>query len=168
MPILLEDRDLSSDLEGVRSLILVPCRFCPAANLAVRSSTPYFDPLRKGTRTEAYEAYIRELKSSLERRGIRTDMFDSHLPQHTVMCMWGAKRRAELARRAADYDAVLVLGCDAAVESARHAVDQDKCRVIAGMEVRGIMNVMPAVGSQMSLSLEVVHKTPGRFGPSEA
>jgi hypothetical protein len=54
-------------------------------------------------------------------------------------------RRKELARQAAEYDAVIVLGCDAAVETIRSAVQSIGCRVIQAMEVEGIMNVIPTL-----------------------
>ena len=38
MPFYLEDRDISSAIAEIRSALIVPCRFCPAATLAVRES----------------------------------------------------------------------------------------------------------------------------------
>jgi hypothetical protein len=41
MPFYLKDRDISSDIATVHFVLIVPCRFCPAASLAVRERQPY-------------------------------------------------------------------------------------------------------------------------------
>ena len=155
MPILLRDRDISSDIAMLRSILIVPCRFCPAANLAVREGKPFIELFRKFLRTASYESYIRALQSRLESHGIRTGVFDSRLPTQFVVCMWTSERRDDLAKHAADYDAVIVLGCDAAVETARYCIKSDNCRVIPGMEVEGIMNVIPTLKFPFNIYLEV-------------
>jgi hypothetical protein len=154
MPFYLKDRDISSDLAGIRSALIVPCRFCPAATLAVRESKPYLEPFRRLLRTASYESYVRGLKARLESQGIRTGVFDSKLPHQFVVCMWTTERRKDLARQAAGYDAVIVLGCDAAVETVRSYLPPDR-RVIRGMEVEGIMTVAPKVRFPLTVSLEV-------------
>lgn len=47
------------------------------------------------------------------------------------------RRRAALARHAREYDAVLVLGCDAAAQTIRDCTGPNLCRVIRAMEVEG-------------------------------
>jgi hypothetical protein len=47
MPFHLKDRDISSDIAGVHSALIVPCRFCPAASLAVRQKKPYIALFRR-------------------------------------------------------------------------------------------------------------------------
>ncbi len=69
--------------------------------------------------------------------------------------MWGQGRRQDLAKQAAKYDALMVLGCDAAVETARLGVKLSGCRVIPGMQVEGIMNVIPSLHFPFNISLEV-------------
>ena len=56
------------------------------------------------------------------------------------MCIWTSKKRNKLERSAKQFDAVLVLGCESAVESVRNAVKSSQCKVIEGMKVTGIMN----------------------------
>jgi hypothetical protein len=158
MPFHLKDRDVSSDIVELHSALIVPCRFCPAASLAVRENKPYIAPLRRLLRTAAYESYIQRLQTRLEAQGIRTSVFDSKLPHQFVMCMWTSGRRKDLARRAAGYDAALVLGCDAAIATARSCVPSN-CRVIPGMEVEGIMSVIPVVHFPFNVSLEVSSMT---------
>jgi hypothetical protein len=115
MPFYLKDRDINQDMDGVRSALIVPCRFCPAASLAVKEKKPYFELFRKLLRTASYESYVQGLKSRLESQGVRTDIYDSKLLNQFVVCMWTTRRRQDLARHAAGYDAVIVLGCDAAL-----------------------------------------------------
>ncbi len=143
MPFYLNDRDVTADLAGVRSVLIVPCRFCPAASLAVRKDAPYIQLFRKLLRTPAFEEHIGALRSRLVRAGIRTEVFESRFPLHFVLCMWTSGRRERLARRAAGYEAMMVLGCDAAVDTVRSCAGRSGCRVIPGMEAEGIMNVAP-------------------------
>ena len=155
MPFYLKPRDSFSDTSTIRSALIVPCRFCPAASLAVREKKPYLKPLSSFLRTPSYEAHIRALKSRLESRGIRTEVFDSKWPHHFVMCMWTAGQRAALSRRAAGHDVAIVLGCDAAVETVRSALSSTDCRVVPGMEVEGVMNVMPMVRFPLEIRLHL-------------
>ncbi len=159
MPFYLKDRDISSDIAAVHSVLIVPCRFCPAASLAVREEKPYLEPFRWFLRTPSYESYIQLLKSRLESQGIRTGVFDSKLPHQFVLCMWTSGRRKDLARYAVGYDALVVLGCDAAVETARSCTRSTHCRVIPGMEAEGIMNVIPNFQFPFNIRLQVSNVT---------
>lgn len=161
MPFYLKDREIDTDLDGVHSVLLVPCRFCPAASLAVKENKPYFELFRKLLRTASYESYVQGLKSHLEGLGIRTDIYDSKLLNQFVMCMWTSRRRQDLARRAAGYDAVIVLGCEAAVETARICQQSSGCHVIQGMTVEGIMNVLPTLKLPLNIWLVVTSVTRG-------
>ncbi len=159
MPFYLKERDTSQDLSGVHSVLIVPCRFCPAASLAVREGKPYIKLFRNFLRTPSYEQHIQALKSRLVANGIRTGVYDSKSPHQFVVCMWTSGRRKDLARRAAEYDAVMVLGCDAAVETARQALKSSNCRVIPGMDVEGIMNVIPRLHFPFEIRLEMTSVT---------
>lgn len=154
MPFYLRDRDISSDIATVDSVLIVPCRFCPAATLAVRERKPYIKLFGKLLRTPSYESYIQALKSRLESEGVRTGVFDSKLPHQFVVCMWTSGRRKALARQAARYDAAIVLGCDAAVETVRSCLPANY-RVIPGMEAEGVMSVIPSLQFPFNVSLEV-------------
>ena len=46
MPFYLKDRNISLDIAKVHSVLIVPCRFCPAASLAVREEKPYLGVCR--------------------------------------------------------------------------------------------------------------------------
>lgn len=155
MPFYLKESDILPKVAGLRSVLIVPCRFCPAASLAVKEDKPYIELFRRFLRTEAYESFIRALKRRLEDEGIRTDVFDSKLPHHFVTCMWTSRRRKRLAKRAAKFDGVVVLGCDATTETVRDAIGSADCQVIQAMDVEGIMNVLPKVRFPLNISLKV-------------
>ena len=55
----------NSNLSQFKSVLIVPCRFCPAASLAVSEDRPYLEPFRRLLRTEAYESMIRTLQHRL-------------------------------------------------------------------------------------------------------
>ena len=155
MPFYLKEADILPEIAGLRSVLIVPCRFCPAASLAVKENKPYFEPFRRLLRTEAYESHIRDLKNRLEREGIETEVFDSKLLHQFVACMWTERCRKAFARRASQFEAVLVLGCEAAVATMSDALDPTECKVIGGMEEEGITNVVPKLSFPAKLSLEV-------------
>jgi hypothetical protein len=155
MPFYLRESIELSQLAGLRSVLLVPCRFCPAASLAVREKEPYIEPFRRFLRTGAYEAFITTLKRRLEDRGTEVAVFESRLLHQFVACMWTSRRRSALATRAARFEAVIVLGCDAMVQAVRDAVKSTDCRVIQGMEIEGLMNVLPTVAFPCNVTLNL-------------
>ena len=168
MPFCLRDRDFTDQLDGVRSVLIVPCRFCPAASLAVRKNQAYMEPFKNLMRTAAYEDYLKDLVNSFELRGIRAEVFDCKLPNHFILCMWPQGRRDALARRAARYDAVVVLGCDCALKTAEHSLKNvPGCRVIHGMEAEGVMNVVPSLEWPCKVNLKVNSVTQVKQTPSE-
>ena len=153
MPFYLKESHVLPRVAGFRSVLIVPCRFCPAASLAVREKSPYIELFRRFLRTEAYELFIQTLERRLNDEGIKTAVFDSKLPHQIVACMWTSGRRRELAKRAAEFEGVVVLGCDAMVETVSDSIRPTDCRVIQGMEVEGIMNVLPTLSFPFNLSL---------------
>ena len=155
MPFYLKETDILPQVAGLQSVLIVPCRFCPAASLAVREKKPYIEPFRRFLRTEAYESFIQSLTSRLKHTGIKAVVFDSKLPHHLVTCMWTSGRRKELAKRAAGFEGVVVLGCEATVDTVRDSLGSTEHRVIQGMEIEGIMNVIPAVSFPCNISLDM-------------
>jgi len=140
MPIHLEDLDVTSRIEGIDSVLIVPCNMCPAVTVAVNEKKPFLQPLRNLLKSAPFERHIEELQSRLEARGVRTTVFRSDLPHQWFVCMWSAGRRRKLEKQARQHDAVVVLGCDTAIETVREAVAATGCKVIEGMEVVGFMN----------------------------
>ena len=155
MPLYLKTTNIAEQVGGLKSVLIVPCGFCPAASIAVQQDKPYFQPLRRLLKTEAYEDFIRDMKRQLAQKGLKTDVFSITLPHHMVACMWTSGRRLKLAERAAQFEGVVVLGCDAAVETVRIALTGVDCRIIQGMESEGVMNVVPKVSFPFNISLVV-------------
>lgn len=160
MPFILKDNKDISKFTGFNSVLLVPCRFCPAASSAVRNNKPYFEVWRRFLKTDSYEREIDTLKSTLEKRGIRTGIFKSRLIHQFVLCMWTSRRRRKLLKYARDYEAVVVLGCEAAVQTVRDSVKSSSCKVVPGLESEGVMSIQPRFHFPCNLSLELESITP--------
>ena len=155
MPFMFDAIEDTTAYERFESVLIVPCRFCPAASAAVKNGEPYLEPLRRLFKTESYERFIDSLKSRLEAKGVRVDVFESQLIHQFVLCMWTSGRREALKRHARDHDAVVVLGCEAAVETVRTAVEPLPCEVLQGVVTEGIMSITPRLGFPARLFLEM-------------
>lgn len=140
MPIHLNDLDVMSEVAGLQSVLIVPCNMCPAATVAVRENRPLLQFFRSLFTSPPFEKYLRALQSRLKEHGVDTQVFRSRLYHHWFMCMWTSRRRKKLRKHAGQHDAVIVLGCPSATETAREAVETSDCKVIEGMRVAGIMN----------------------------
>ena len=163
MPFYLDEIDVSDVVDGLDSVLIVPCRFCPAASTAVRDNGRYIDFPRRSLKTSSYERLIDTMKSSLEARGIRTGVFKSALLHQFVLCMWTSRRREKLAERAREYEALVVMGCEAAVDTVRDAVASTGCRVIQGMRTRGVMSIQPTLDLPCKIGLELQGVSPTAF-----
>ncbi len=160
MPVYLKEIDEYPELESFKSVLIIPCRFCPAASMAVRTNRPYFEVLRKFLKTAPYEELIETIKSNLEEKGVKADVFKSYWPHQFVVCMWTIRRRKKLLKRARQYDALVVLGCEAAVDTIQDAVKQTSCKVFQGMRSEGIMSIQPQFHLPCNISLELNNVTP--------
>jgi len=160
MPFYLDVTDVVPEVANFESVLIVPCRFCPAASMAVRSNEPYIEFPRRGLKTASYERLIKTTKHSLEERGIKTSVFSSNLLHQFVLCMWTSRRRQELLERAREYEAVVVIGCEAAVQTVRNTLESTTCQVIQGMKSEGIMSVQPRLSMPCNISLELEGITP--------
>ena len=160
MPVYLKDILDFQELEKFGSVLIVPCRFCPAASFAAMRNEPYFEFLRKFLKTASYERYIETTRSGLEKKGIKTDVFKSHLPHQFVVCMWTSRRRKKLMKRAGKYDALLVMGCEAALQTICDSIKSTSCKVFQGMRTEGIMSIKPRFHMPCNISLELNTITP--------
>ena len=160
MPVYLKDIHDFRQLEQFRSVLIVPCRFCPAASLAVRNNEPYFEFFRHLLQTDAYERYIETMKSELEQKGVTVEVFRSRILHQFVVCMWTRRRRKQLMKRAKNYDALLVLGCEAAVQTILDSVDTASFKVVQGMRTEGIMSILPRFKWPDSITLQLNSITP--------
>ena len=63
-------------------------------------------------------------------------------------------------RRAKKYDAVVVLGCEAAVQTILDSVDTESFQVVQGMRTEGIMSILPQFKWPDSITLKLNSITP--------
>ena len=160
MPVYLRDINEFQALEAFSSVLIIPCRFCPAASLAIRRNTAYFKFLTKFLQTDSYEQYIETMRSYLQKRGLKADVFKSHLPHQFVICMWTSRRRKSLMKRAKKYEALVVLGCEAAAQTIYDSVKSMSCKVFQGMKTQGIMSIQPRFHLPCNISLRLNSITP--------
>jgi len=160
MPVYLKDIHDYQQLEQFQSILIVPCRFCPAASLAVRNNEPYFKFFRHLLKTDAYERYIETMKTELTERGVKTDIFRSRVLHQFVVCMWTRSRRKQLMRCAKKYEALVVLGCEAAVQTIMDSLGNLSIPVIQGMQTEGIMSILPQFKWPDSITLQLNSITP--------
>ena len=160
MPFCLETRDFLPEIKNYRSVLIVPCRFCPAASAAVKSHEPYIEFPRRSLKTASYERQLEEMQRSIEQRGVKTSVFRSHLLHQFVLCMWTARRREALLKRAKEFEAVVVMGCEAAVETVRSTLESTACEVISGLRSEGIMSIQPKFSLPCNISLDLESVTP--------
>jgi hypothetical protein len=140
MPIHFNDLDVVSQVQGLDSVLIVPCIMCPAATVAMRENKPFIQLFKRFLKSAPLEQYIQTLQSNLRNKGVDTKVFKSILFHHWFMCMWTSGRRKKLQQYAKQYQAMIVLGCDSATETIRESVKSSDCKVIEGMKVAGIMN----------------------------
>jgi hypothetical protein len=160
MPFYLGETDPIPEVGDFKSVLIVPCRFCPAASMAVRSNEPYIEFLRRFLKTSSYERLIKTIRDSFENRGIKTSVFKSNLLHQFVLCMWTSKRRKKLLERAKQHDALVVLGCEAAVQAVRDSVKSTDCQVIQGMKNEGLMSIRPRFSLPCNIFLELESVSP--------
>jgi len=140
MPIHFNDLDVVPEVAGLSSALIVPCNICPAATVAVREKKPFMQFFRSFLKSPPFEQYIKELQSRLREKGVNTKVFRSNLYHQWFMCMWTSAQRKKLQESAKEHKAVIVLGCDSAIETVRDSVKPNGCKVIEGMKTSGIMN----------------------------
>jgi hypothetical protein len=160
MPIHFKDVDLTSEVSGLKSALIVPCIMCPAVTVAIRDRQPLMKLFRSLFKSAPLELYIKDLQTRLRAQGIKSDVFKSRLYNHWFLCMWSSGRRAKLQRRARNYEAIIVLGCDSASKTVIDAVGANGCKVIQAMEVGGLTNAKLNVRFPANITLENVQIVP--------
>ena len=132
----------------------------PGGQFGGKQKGPYFQPLTNLLKTPSYEHYLDTVQAKLEKRGIRSDVFKSHLLHQFVVCMWTARRRKHLRKVARNYEAILVMGCEAALDTVQDSIDASFSRVFQGMRTEGIMSIKPLLHPPCDISLELNRVTP--------
>ena len=161
MPVYVEPRELTSDLEGFASILIVSCPICPPMSLAMQKKKPFIELFKHGLKTEAFEDHIKSIREPLDQRGVRTDVFTVLAPS-PMMCLWTERQRHRLLKRAKDYEAVLVLGCDSALYTVTDALRDTDCHVIQGMHMTAVANATARFRFPATLTLEMHDLPPQR------
>lgn len=154
MPFYLKEVEIVPEVAKFKSALIVPCRFCPAASLAVRKNQPFIQFFRRLLKTECYENLIKSAKSRLEKEGVKTKVFRSSIFNY-VLCMWTSRKREKLLKYASEYEAVVVMGCECAYEGVRDMIKTTNCQVFQGMESEGAFAVTPKFKWPLNISLEL-------------
>jgi hypothetical protein len=153
MPLYLKPVDVSPALQGAASVLIVSCPVCPPISLAMQKGSPFIELFKSGLKTPAFENYINEIRAPLEQRGVRTDVYSMYTPCPT-MCLWTKGQRGRLRKRAQDYDAVIVLGCDSADYTAQQALENTDCKVVVAMHRTGLTNATVKFHFPITITLE--------------
>lgn len=159
MPLNLEIRDVSAELEGAKSVLVVSCPVCPQVSLAMQDDSPWIELFKNGLKTHALEERIKDLRHSLEQQGVRTGAFTTRAPLPT-MCLWTKGQRGRLLERSRGYEAVVVLGCESATYTARQVLKDTDSRVIQAMRTIGITNATVAYRFPATVELREETRVP--------
>ena len=159
MPIYLKEVDVVAEVAKFQSALIVLCRFCPAASLAVRNDKPYIEFFRRLLKTEPYEELIDNMQSRLQKEGLKTGVFKGNLLNYLI-CLWTPGGRKKLLKHASRFEAVVVMGCESAYESVQEILQWSACEVFHGMESEGVLNAIPKVDWPFNISLEKFKVTP--------
>ncbi len=159
MPFYLKNVDVVPEVAKFQSALIVLCRFCPAASLAVRKDQPYIEFFRRFIKTGSYEQHINDTQSRLEKEGLKTSVFKGNL-LNFIICLWTSGQRKKLLKHAHQYEAVVVMGCEAAYEDVCDIIKSTDCQVFHGMESEGVLNAIPKFKLPCNISLEKFSVTP--------
>jgi hypothetical protein len=166
MPIYLKEVDVASEVAKFQSALIVLCRLCPAASLALKNDRPYIEFFRRFLKTESYEQHIKDMRTRLENEGLTTALFKGNL-LNFMICMWTSGQRKKLLERALQYEAAVVMGCEGAYENVCDIVKSTDCRVFPGMESEGVLSATPKFRLPFTISLELFSVTPMRYQKKE-
>jgi hypothetical protein len=162
MPLHLESRDVSAELENHKSVLIVSCPVCPPVSLATDNDSTFIEFFKHGVKTSAYEDHLHEIRESLEQRGVKTGVFTSYVPC-AATCLWTKGQRKRLLKRAMEFDAALVMGCESARYTVEETLKTTACEVVLAMQLVGITNASLKFQFPMTVKLE----NPARVSANE-
>ncbi len=139
MPIYLEPRDVTDDLEDFKSVLIVSCPICPPMSMAMQTKKPFIDFFKHGIKTEVFEDYIKSIREPLEQLGVHTDVYTTRAPS-PLMCLWTEGQRSRLLKRVEGHDAVLVVGCNSAIHVVKDILKDTECQIFPAMQMKAIAN----------------------------
>lgn len=153
MPLHLKPIDISSEGENYESVLIVSCPVCPPVSLATDKDSPFIEFFRHGIKTPAYEDHIREIRETLEQRGIKAGVFTSYMPCPAA-CLWTSGQRNRLLKQAREYDAALVMGCESARYTVEETLEHTDCDVKLAMQLVGVTNARLKFEFPLTVRLE--------------
>ncbi len=139
MPIYLEPRDVTSDLKGFNSVLIVSCPVCPPMSMAMQTKKPFIDFFKHGIKTEVFEDYINSIREPLEQQSVHTDVYTTRAPS-PLMCLWTEGQCSRLLKRTKGHDAVLVVGCNSAIHVVKDILKDTDCKIFPAMKMKAIAN----------------------------
>ncbi len=154
MPIHLEELDVVQEVKGAHSALIAACNMCAGASFAMIENRPFLEFFKSGLKSPPLERYIGRLHSQLLEHGVKSSKFQGGVIQQFFLCLWTSRQRAKLQENAKHYDAVIVLGCESAVETVSETLQAMDCKVVKGMEVAGIMNTKTKFHLPFDISFE--------------
>lgn len=153
MPLHLEPLDTTVELEGYKSILIVSCPVCPPVSLATEKDAPFIEFFKHGIKTPAYEEYLSEIRDYFEHHGVKTGVFTSYVPC-AATCLWTKGQRSRLLKRANDYEAALVMGCESAKYTVEETLKDTNCKTVLGMRLVGITNANLKFEFPLTVKLE--------------
>ena len=162
MPVYLEPMDVTSELETIGSVLIVSCMMCPPMSLAMQKKKPLIELFKYGFKSKPYDDYVASIREPLEKRGVRTGVYAKVAPWPFI-CLWTEGQRKRLRKRAMEYEAVLVLGCNSALSTVEDVLKDTDCKVIPGMRMKGIVNATTKVRLPFKVDL-IMHPKKKRRG----
>jgi hypothetical protein len=171
MPIYLKDVDVVPEVRKFKSALIVLCRFCPAASLAMRNDTPYIEFFRGFLKTESYEQLINNMQLRLRKEGTETDVFEGKLfpmPLNYIICFWTSGQREKLLNHARQYEAIVVMGCETAYQSVCDILKSTDCKVFPAMKSEGVFEAIPKFRLPLNISLELSNVMPVHYPNMQA
>lgn len=154
MPIHLEDIDIMSKVENLDSAVIVACNMCAGASYAMEENKPFIQFFSSFLTSPPLKRQVAKLQSQLEKKGIKSKWFKGGIIQKFFLCLWTSLQRKKFKKYVKNCDAVIVLGCDSAINTVRDAMKGTDCRVITGMKVKGIMNTKTKFKWPANISFE--------------
>jgi hypothetical protein len=151
MPLALKPKEIKTEFDGNKSVLIVACNVCPKMCLAAEQRKPYFSLLGR-SKDNPLKTYLQGIRSLLAHKGISSALFKA--PIDTPMCLWPLKSRRKLAEYARNYDAVAVVGCDSATATAKDSIASPDKNVIQMMDVAGIANFISRISFPFNIYLE--------------
>jgi hypothetical protein len=85
------------------------------------------------------------------------------MPLNFITCFWTSGQREKLLKHARRYEAIIVVGCEAAYESVCDILKSTDCQIFLGMESEGVFEAIPKFSLPFNISLKLSNVKPVTF-----